>query len=195
MAENRQVRQAEPDPPVDLGRPEQRHERTDADTSALTKYGIALLLLCIATLAVVFGVFRYFEGQYGGVLPRAGQSMSLDARHLPPSPQLEVTETADLAAQRAAEQGILSTYGWVDREHGIVRIPIERAIELLAASHLAARQSDGPVTAAGDVSVPTESGLGLKMQAAGGPLASQIPDGSAPAAAELTAGAPNEVRP
>jgi hypothetical protein len=194
MAENRHGRQAEADPPVDLSRPEQRHERTDADASALTKSGIVLLLLCIATFAVAFAVFRYFEGKYGGVLPRAAQSMSMDARHSPPSPQLEVTETADLAAQRAAEQGILSTYGWVDREHGIVRIPIERAIEMLAARPLASRPSDGPVTAAGDVSVPMESGLGLKMQPAGGPLVSQIPDGPTPAAAALTAGGPNGVK-
>jgi hypothetical protein len=38
---------------------------------------------------------------------------------------------ADLAdAQRAR----LAGYGWVDRAHGVVHIPIERAIELVAAS-------------------------------------------------------------
>jgi len=33
---------------------------------------------------------------------------------------------------RADENKILSSYDWVDRDHGVVRIPIERAIEILA---------------------------------------------------------------
>jgi hypothetical protein len=177
MAENKHAQHAEPDAPVDLSRPEQRHERTDADVWALSKFAIALLLMCIASFGLVFAMFRYFEGKYGGVLPRATQSLTLDARHLPPAPQLEVTETQDLAAQRAAESQILTSYGWVDREHGIVRIPIGQAIDLLAASHLPARQTEQPQTAAADVSLPTASGLGPKMQPPGGPLAGQIPEG------------------
>ncbi|HEY1185294.1 MAG TPA: hypothetical protein VGE89_13975 [Bryobacteraceae bacterium] len=177
MAENKHAQHTEPDAPVDLSRPEQRHERTDADVWALSKFAIALLLTCIASLGLVFAMFRYFEGKYGGVLPRATQSLTLDARRLPPAPQLEVTETQDLAAQRAAEYELLSSYGWVDREHGIVRIPIDQAIDLLAASHLPARQTEQPQTAAAGVSLPTASGLGPKMQPPGGPLAGQIPEG------------------
>ena len=192
MAENKHGQHAEPDAPVDLSRPDLRHERTDADVWALSKFAIALLLLCIASLVLVFALFRYFEGKYGGVLPRATQSLALDARRLPPAPQLEVTETQDLAAQRAAEREILSSYGWVDREHGIVRIPIDQAIDLLAAGHLPARQTEQPETAAADVSDPTESGLGPKMQQPGGPLAGLIPQGPVPAAAEP---APNGVAP
>jgi len=190
MAENKHAQHAEPDAPVDLSRPEQRHERTDADVWALSKFAIALLLMCIASFGLVFGMFRYFEGKYGGVLPRATQSLTLDARRLPPAPQLEVTETQDLAAQRAAEHEILSSYGWVDREHGIVRIPISQAIDLLAATHLPARQTQEPQTAAADVSLPTASALGPKMQPPGGPLAGQIPEGLVAAPPALAVEAP-----
>ncbi|MGA2041164.1 MAG: hypothetical protein ABSH42_17940 [Bryobacteraceae bacterium] len=190
MAENKHGQHAAPDAPVDLSRPELRHERTDADIFALSKFAIALLLLCIASFGLVFAMFRYFEGKYGGVLPRATQSLTLDARRLPPAPQLEVTETQDLAAQRAAESQILTSYGWVDREHGIVRIPISQAIDLLAASHLPARQTEQPQTAAAGVSLPTASGLGAKMQQSGGPLAGQIPEGLVTAAPAPTVEAP-----
>lgn len=190
MAENKHGQHAEPDAPVDLSRPELRHEGTDADVFALSKFAIALLLLCIASFGLVFAMFRYFEGKYGGVLPRATQSLALDARHLPPAPQLEVTEIEDLAAQRAAESQILSSYGWVDREHGIVRIPIGEAIDRLAASHLPARQAEQPETAAADVSLPTESGLGPKIQPPGGPLAGRIPEGLAAATPVPAAEAP-----
>jgi DNA-binding GntR family transcriptional regulator len=39
----------------------------------------------------------------------------------------------------AAETAILHSYGWVDRDAGIVRIPIERAIEILAERGLPTR--------------------------------------------------------
>ena len=180
MAGNRHEVHAEPDAPVDLSRPELRHERTDTDVWAVGKFGIGLLLMCIASLGLAFVVFRYFEGQYGGVLPRAAQSMAPDARHLPPAPQLEVTEVEDLAAQRMAEGQILSSYGWVDREHGIVRIPITHAIELLAASRLPSRQTVEPVSAAPDVTVPTASGLGPKMLPPSGPLAARVENAPPP---------------
>lgn len=192
MAENKHGKNATPDAPLDLSRPELRHERTDADVWALSKFAIALLLLCIASLGAVFGLFRYFEGRYGGVLPRATQSLDLDARRLPPAPQLEVTEKEDLEAQRTAERQILTSYGWVDREHGIVRIPIDQAIDLLAASNLPARQTQQPETAAADVSLPTASGLGPKMQQPGGPLAGQIPEGLAAAAPTPASSTPKE---
>jgi len=187
MAESKHGKQAEPVETIDLSRPELRHERTDADVLALSKFAIALLLLCIASFAAVFGLYRYFESKYGGALPRATQSLDLDARRLPPAPQLEVTEKEDLAAQRAAENQILSTYGWVDQEHGVARIPIDRAMDLLAASHLPARQTLQPETAAAEVSLPTESGLGPKAQQPGGPLAGQIPPGAAPVTAPAAA--------
>jgi hypothetical protein len=47
-------------------------------------------------------------------------------------PELQVTPRADLQAVRAAEQSQLSGYGWVDRNTGVVRLPIERAMQLIA---------------------------------------------------------------
>jgi hypothetical protein len=43
---------------------------------------------------------------------------------------------------RATEDAVLNTYGWVDRESGIVHIPIERAMELLLQRGLPARPPD-----------------------------------------------------
>jgi hypothetical protein len=75
---------------------------------------------------------------------------------------------------RAAEDKILNGYGWVDREHGVARIPIDRAIDLLAQRGLPARPQNEPQSAASGVTVPTESGLGAKLQQPGGPLAGEL---------------------
>ena len=42
------------------------------------------------------------------------------------------TSPVDLAAVREQEDEVLDSYGWVDKGAGVVRIPIERALELVA---------------------------------------------------------------
>jgi len=48
-----------------------------------------------------------------------------------PQPNLLVNEPLNLATFRAQEEEKLTTYGWVDRNAGVVRIPVERAKDLL----------------------------------------------------------------
>lgn len=50
-----------------------------------------------------------------------------------PSPPLQSAPALDLAALRAEKHALLSHYAWIDRAHGVVRIPIERAMALLIA--------------------------------------------------------------
>jgi hypothetical protein len=57
-----------------------------------------------------------------------------------------VSPRAALAELKAAEQKVLESYGWVDKEKGIVRMPIERAIELTAKRGLPARKQPGEDT-------------------------------------------------
>ncbi|HTW51688.1 MAG TPA: hypothetical protein VME45_07320 [Stellaceae bacterium] len=49
-------------------------------------------------------------------------------------PALQINAPADLVAHRAVEQQQLRSYGWVDRQAGVVRIPIDRAMRDVAAS-------------------------------------------------------------
>ena len=50
---------------------------------------------------------------------------------VPPSPRLQATPAEDIADHRAIESELLGSYQWIDRDQGIVRIPVERAMELL----------------------------------------------------------------
>lgn len=60
-------------------------------------------------------------------------AVAVEARRSePPEPRLQAHPLQDLVELRAAEAAILETYGWIEREAGIVRIPIERALELTA---------------------------------------------------------------
>ena len=131
----------------DLSRPEERFEHRDVNAWAVYKFGIALALLvrpldrrccsgCIAT----------FVSSAKAARCRTSRSMWMRAR-LPPMPRLQSAPITDLKDMRAAEDQILSGYGWVDQQHGVVRIPIDRAIDLLAQRGLPARPQNEPQSA------------------------------------------------
>jgi hypothetical protein len=60
----------------------------------------------------------------------------------PPEPRLEAEPGNQLRQFRAAEDRILNGTDWVDRQAGVARIPIDRAIDLLAANPPPARSAD-----------------------------------------------------
>jgi len=49
-----------------------------------------------------------------------------------PQPRLQAKPVDDLAEFRAEKEAILSRYAWIDRNNGIVRIPIDRAMDVAA---------------------------------------------------------------
>jgi len=137
-------------------------EESDVNVVAVGKFGVALLLMTVAAMALIFGVFRYFQASEGG------KAVSVDPAKVFPHPQLQKEPIPDLKAVRDAEEQMLNSYGWVDRQKGVARMPIARAMELLVRKGLPVRAAEPP--GAGEVSTPTESGLGPEMQQPGGPL-------------------------
>ncbi|HEX6142146.1 MAG TPA: hypothetical protein VFZ01_05485 [Geminicoccaceae bacterium] len=51
---------------------------------------------------------------------------------VPPAPRLQAEPALELEELQAREALILESYGWVDRDAGVARIPIERAMAILA---------------------------------------------------------------
>lgn len=49
-----------------------------------------------------------------------------------PAPRLQVAPDQDLRRLRESEDTLLEHYAWVDRSKGLIRVPIHRAMELLA---------------------------------------------------------------
>lgn len=67
-----------------------------------------------------------------------------------PQPRLLVNEPANLADLNKHEHEMLTTYGWMDQNAGVVRLPIERAKELLLERGLPVRGAE-PAPAAKEV--------------------------------------------
>jgi hypothetical protein len=106
------------------------HEKTDVSMRVVVWTAVGYVGLGV--LALVICWFFFF-----GLRPaRLGEQRSLrhdrPAAPLPPEPRLQVAPWTDMQAQKAYEDNLLHTYGWADRPTGRARIPIERAIEIVA---------------------------------------------------------------
>jgi len=76
-----------------------------------------------------------------------------------PEPRLQVVPAQDLQQMRAAEDAVLSSYDWVDEAAGFVRVPIDRAIELLLERGLPIwRENRAPQTGDGASQSPEGGG-------------------------------------
>ena len=107
------------------------HERRDINVFQVSAFGIGLLLGCIVTVFVIWGLFDFLysrEDAKNAANPAA--LMMKDQNKLPPEPRLQANPKVELKDLRSDEDAILNSYGWVDQKAGIVRLPIDRAIEL-----------------------------------------------------------------
>ena len=68
-----------------------------------------------------------------GAFPRAVSDVSRALTVEPPQPRLQTDPSEDLAKFLVDEDKRLNTYYWIDKEKGIVHIPIEQAMQELAA--------------------------------------------------------------
>ena len=109
------------------------YETKDANVRAI--WG-AVLILAAIMIAIHVGLWGYMKNLQHGSAPQdkwakemAGSSAAISK---PGVPKLQVSPPADLQKFRAQEDVELNTYGWIDKQRGIARIPIERAMEILA---------------------------------------------------------------
>jgi hypothetical protein len=97
--------------------------------------GVLLVTALLIHVALYFMELHFKKRELREKGPRSQQQIrSAVARTAPafPEPRLQLSPPADMAAFRAREEAELSTYGWVNKTSGIVRIPIQRAMEILA---------------------------------------------------------------
>ncbi len=65
-----------------------------------------------------------------------------------PNPRLQQNPRSDLAQMKDEEERRIHSYGWMDRKAGIARIPVERAMEILAEKGLPRVPAPAPVPGA-----------------------------------------------
>lgn len=109
--------------------PEIQYEKTDATVRPLYQFLFWISVITVLTAVLAFGILRALESwrEKASVRPAMAEALAVQQ---PPGPRLQLREPKDLAKFRAEEALILSTYGVVDRDNEIYRIPIEEAMRL-----------------------------------------------------------------
>lgn len=119
---------------------EAHYERSDVNPTSIYIFAIAIAILIAVSIGVVIGLLTVFSSQAAeSVTPL---SPVVDTQQLPPGPHLQAAPERDLQQLRQADEIILNSYGWVDREAGRVRIPIDQALELLLEEGLPVREEE-----------------------------------------------------
>jgi hypothetical protein len=126
----------------------ERYERRDANIPALLKIALALLVTIVLAMVSMYGMFQYFaKSQQLG--PPASPFEKEDVRVLPPQPRLQVQPKVDLKTYCQSQSKELNSYGWVDEHNGVVRIPVDRAMDLILSRGLPARAAGNSSAATG----------------------------------------------
>jgi hypothetical protein len=149
-------------------------EREDLSASGVVYFIFGVAVLGLVGLLLMTGFYKFLDARAGKEQPEVSPlatKVSTDTRKLPegyknpegfqsylkdafPAPRLEVDERTELNEDRIAEEEKLSSYGYVDESHVTVRIPIERAMELLAQRGLPVHSESGASAKTHDTAQP-----------------------------------------
>lgn len=120
--------------------PGAKHEHTDIDVGVGYKFALWLAVAMIISGAIVYGSFWFFEGQERRANTAAQRfPLAAGVTRPAPTPALQTQPFKDIYLLRAEEAKQLGSYGWVDKDGGIARIPIDRAMDVMLQRGFAAR--------------------------------------------------------
>ena len=137
MTELHRPHAADPGGPAD--NVEVRHEDSDVDIRAIFGFGAGLVAVAFVVHLLIYVLFGYFNAREGQSAPPEYPLAATQENRVPPEPRLQEHPREDLDELRAKEDQILESYGWVDRNAGVVRIPIDAAMKLVVERGLPAR--------------------------------------------------------
>jgi hypothetical protein len=128
-------------------------EREDLGAKPILIFLLALTIGCVLVAVVLKGLYSYldsYQNHHQAAQSPLVQQTTTDTRNVEkgdikkfPQPRLETDETTEINNFRMQEEQTLNTYGWVDQQAGVTRIPIDRAMALLAQRGLPTRPQAG----------------------------------------------------
>ena len=142
------------------------YERRDIGVGGVLYFLAGLVAAGLIVHFVVSGFYSYLEKRWSAEQTPASplvENARTDTRHVQrdypqgafPSPRLEEDERGQLNGIRTEEENTLNSYGWVDQKAGVVRIPIDRAMDLIAEKGLPVRSQGASGSSSGDQASPS----------------------------------------
>lgn len=112
--------------PIDIAR---GYETRDISVSAIVKWIIFLFIITGTTALVTLAFYGYLTRHFS----EPQNEVALEHTRRIPDPVVQPNPIQDIHDFRAREDAAVSSYGWVDPASGRVHIPIDQALEVVAA--------------------------------------------------------------
>jgi len=105
----------------------------EIDVRGIVKVGAWLAVVTIVGFVIAWGFYRVLSRGERRLERPAVAVAGATAPAEPPGPGLQATPEKELAIFRRAEQEQLKSWAWIDQGAGIARVPVEKAIDMVAA--------------------------------------------------------------
>jgi hypothetical protein len=115
------------------------HERSDVNVGGVLLFGAGLFVVAAVVHLLIWALFGFFDSREAVRRVRE-YPLAAQENQVPPEPRLQISPREDMRELRDREDELLTSYGWVDRNAGVVRIPIEEAMKIVVQRGLPARQ-------------------------------------------------------
>jgi hypothetical protein len=126
------------------------YEKTDAHAGATYRAGLYILGVMFLTALVLVPMYRFLGRRETREQKPGATVLKADPNAAPSAfPRLVTSEPALLAEFRAQESAFLTSYGWVEKDKGIARMPIDEAMKIVAERGLPKFPAPEPTPAGG----------------------------------------------
>lgn len=120
--------------------PGAEYEHTDIEPGVGYRFAIWLAVAMLLSAGLVYGTFAFLERRSVSTdAAIQNYPLAVGQEQVPPAPRLQTQPFKDVYQLKTEQRGVLHGYGWVDKEHGVVHIPIDRAMDLMLERGLPAR--------------------------------------------------------
>ena len=119
--------------PQSADNPHTSFEPSDANIGGIFRVGVGLGVFCVVSMIGLIWLFDLFASRTGGIPGPAAESPTKDMRLLR-EPRLEGLSSPTDEQQQAIDAE-RATYGWVDRNKRIARIPIAEGMKMLPSKY------------------------------------------------------------
>ena len=149
-------------------------EREDVSTTPLFGFLIGLVVTGVLVYYIIWGMFHFMDAYERKHQQRRSPMVQLqpetrepdtrktheEIKQLFPEPRLEDDERTEINDFRYQQDETLASYGWVDQNAGVVRIPIDQAMKLIAQRGLPTIPQAGVSAAAASPKAPAAKTVG-----------------------------------
>lgn len=121
--------------------PHGAHEEVDVNPRALFIFLAVLVVVVAVVMLLMWLLFDMFERRVAATDPEISPLASQRTPYT--GVRLESSSTKDIDEMRRQQQEIITTYAWIDEQAGMVRVPLQAALQAAAENGLPEWQAAG----------------------------------------------------